>query len=253
MASNLSAKGGLVFKMLFLATCHAGAPLAARPPANSELRCHFRDGSMQDPSCAEDDRTFEVKDFAPATPRTELLNSQVITVLGARGVPARVFTELAREHIQQLVQETLEGTSPQHGLPGFREAADGNLDTTRYMKPKETWGRMACKILCGDFYQLPPVPATSSNDRIFRLCAIQRCGAKLGHARQNLALRERHLNERLLADGRPASQSTSPADIGPARGRSRRRRHQRIGMRARRCSPGRCVAQDVWPITSPQP
>ena len=30
------------------------------------------------------------------------------------------------------------------------------------MKPSETWGRMPCKILSGDFYQLPPVPATAS-------------------------------------------------------------------------------------------
>ena len=37
-----------------------------------------------------------------------------------------------------------------------------NLDTTRYMKPSETWGRMAVKILSGDFYQLPPVPASAS-------------------------------------------------------------------------------------------
>lgn len=37
-----------------------------------------------------------------------------------------------------------------------------NLDTTAYMKPAETWGRMAGKLLCGDFYQLPPVPATGS-------------------------------------------------------------------------------------------
>ena len=37
-----------------------------------------------------------------------------------------------------------------------------NLDTTKYMKPSETWGRMPVKILSGDFYQLPPVPATAS-------------------------------------------------------------------------------------------
>ena len=35
-----------------------------------------------------------------------------------------------------------------------------NLDTTKYMQPSETWGRMPAKILSGDFYQLPPVPAT---------------------------------------------------------------------------------------------
>ena len=36
------------------------------------------------------------------------------------------------------------------------------LDSTLYMKPTETWGRMAAKILSGDFYQLPPVPASAS-------------------------------------------------------------------------------------------
>ena len=30
------------------------------------------------------------------------------------------------------------------------------------MQPAETWGRVRAKILCGDFYQLPPVPATAS-------------------------------------------------------------------------------------------
>ena len=37
-----------------------------------------------------------------------------------------------------------------------------DLDTTQYMKPQETWGRMPAKLLCGDFFQLPPVPASSS-------------------------------------------------------------------------------------------
>ena len=37
-----------------------------------------------------------------------------------------------------------------------------DLQTTAYMKPQETWGRMAVKLLCGDFYQLPPVPASAS-------------------------------------------------------------------------------------------
>ena len=40
-----------------------------------------------------------------------------------------------------------------------------NLDSTRYMRPQETWGRMPAKILCGDFYQLPPVPASASLQR----------------------------------------------------------------------------------------
>ena len=37
-----------------------------------------------------------------------------------------------------------------------------NLNPLQYMRPQETWGRMAVKILCGDFYQLPPVPASAS-------------------------------------------------------------------------------------------
>ena len=37
-----------------------------------------------------------------------------------------------------------------------------DLDSTRYMKPAETWGRMPARILSGDFYQLPPVPASAS-------------------------------------------------------------------------------------------
>ena len=39
-----------------------------------------------------------------------------------------------------------------------------NLDATQYMKPQETWGRMPVKLLSADFYQLPPVPASSSLD-----------------------------------------------------------------------------------------
>ena len=37
-----------------------------------------------------------------------------------------------------------------------------NLDNTMYMKPQDTWGRMPVKIVCGDFYQLPPVPSSAS-------------------------------------------------------------------------------------------
>ncbi len=37
-----------------------------------------------------------------------------------------------------------------------------DLRTTAYMTPNETWGRMPAKILCGDFYQLPPVPQSAS-------------------------------------------------------------------------------------------
>ena len=44
----------------------------------------------------------------------------------------------------------------------YGRAQRHNLDTTKYMQPNETWGRMPCKILSGDFYQLPPVPASAS-------------------------------------------------------------------------------------------
>ena len=36
------------------------------------------------------------------------------------------------------------------------------LDNTKYMQPQEAWGQVKAKILCGDFFQLPPVPHTSS-------------------------------------------------------------------------------------------
>lgn len=79
-------------------------------------------------SCTEHDRTLEVKDFSLATPRAQVLNAQVVAVLGARRVPDQVFSELAKEHIQHLVHDTFESASPQHGLPGYREARD---DKTR--------------------------------------------------------------------------------------------------------------------------
>ena len=44
----------------------------------------------------------------------------------------------------------------------YGRAQRRNLDTTKYMQPSETWGRMPCNILSGDFYQLPPVPASAS-------------------------------------------------------------------------------------------
>ena len=37
-----------------------------------------------------------------------------------------------------------------------------DLDSTRYMKPAEPCRRMPANILSGDFYQLPPVPASAS-------------------------------------------------------------------------------------------
>ena len=44
----------------------------------------------------------------------------------------------------------------------YGRARRHNLDPTLYMKPQETWGRMPCKVLSGDFYQLPPVPSSAS-------------------------------------------------------------------------------------------
>ena len=37
-----------------------------------------------------------------------------------------------------------------------------SLDTTKYMQPQQAWGCLPVKLLCGDFYQLPPVPASAS-------------------------------------------------------------------------------------------
>ena len=47
-------------------------------------------------------------------------------------------------------------------LTSYGRALKHDLDPTKYMQPQETWGRMPAKILCGDFYQLQPVPASSS-------------------------------------------------------------------------------------------
>ena len=44
----------------------------------------------------------------------------------------------------------------------YGRAFKHQLDTTAYMQPAETRGRMPAKILAGDFYQLPPVPASAS-------------------------------------------------------------------------------------------
>ena len=44
----------------------------------------------------------------------------------------------------------------------YGRAQRHNLDSTQYMRPQEKWGRMPARILCGDFLQLPPVPATAS-------------------------------------------------------------------------------------------
>ena len=37
-----------------------------------------------------------------------------------------------------------------------------NIEPTMYMHPQETWGQVFAKILCGDFFQLPPVLAQAS-------------------------------------------------------------------------------------------
>ena len=44
----------------------------------------------------------------------------------------------------------------------YGRASRHDLDPIAYMKPNETWGRMPIKLLCGDFFQLPPVPASAS-------------------------------------------------------------------------------------------
>ena len=50
-------------------------------------------------------------------------------------------------------------------LPLYAVANDlwfGTLQREQYMRPQEKWGRMPVRILCGDFFQLPPVPATAA-------------------------------------------------------------------------------------------
>ena len=44
----------------------------------------------------------------------------------------------------------------------YGRASRHKLNPTDYMKLQEAWGRLAVKILSGDFLQLPPVPATAS-------------------------------------------------------------------------------------------
>ena len=36
-----------------------------------------------------------------------------------------------------------------------------SLDTTGYMQPQQAWGCILARILCGDFYQLLPVPTNA--------------------------------------------------------------------------------------------
>ena len=35
-------------------------------------------------------------------------------------------------------------------------------DPTKYIRSQKTWGLMAVKVLCGDFYQLPPDSVSAS-------------------------------------------------------------------------------------------
>ena len=44
----------------------------------------------------------------------------------------------------------------------YCRARKHNFPTTTYMRPQDSWGRVFAKILCGDFLQLPPVPASAS-------------------------------------------------------------------------------------------
>ena len=44
----------------------------------------------------------------------------------------------------------------------YGRALRHDLDPVAYMKPQETWVRMPIKVLCGDLFQLPPVPASAS-------------------------------------------------------------------------------------------
>ena len=64
----------------------------------------------------------------------------------------------------RIPQKKLDLLNPQQerGIDSGAAEKPTPSDDTAYMKPQETWGRMPAKPLCGDFYQLPPVPATSS-------------------------------------------------------------------------------------------
>ncbi len=44
----------------------------------------------------------------------------------------------------------------------YGKSLQHRIKPTDYMRPQETWGRMPAKLLCGDFLQLPPVPASAS-------------------------------------------------------------------------------------------
>ena len=44
----------------------------------------------------------------------------------------------------------------------YGRAQRHRIDSTLYMQPEEKWGRMPARIVCGDFLQLPQVPATAS-------------------------------------------------------------------------------------------
>ena len=44
----------------------------------------------------------------------------------------------------------------------YGRAQRHNLDPMQYMRTQERWGRMPARLLCGDFLQLPPVPASAS-------------------------------------------------------------------------------------------
>ena len=76
----------------------------------------------------------------------------------ARGVPAQAFIEFAKEHIDQLVQEIFERTSPQPGLPGYREAADGKT-------------RLALQMIDAGANITEPVCLRTWNDRPSMACA----------------------------------------------------------------------------------
>ena len=82
-------------------------------------------------------------------PRTQ---QKMIRLIGSLGID--VIDELGCVSGSLLHADALRKT--------YGRSLQHDLQTTAYMKPQETWGRMAAKILCGDFYQLPPVPATAS-------------------------------------------------------------------------------------------
>ena len=81
----------------------------------------------------------------------------------------------------QLAGPSAESASVVHAdalLKTYSRCLKFNLDFTRYMHPQEAWVQILPRFLCGDFYQLPPVPAGA-------LSVLVRLSANLGEFRSS--------------------------------------------------------------------